>query len=290
MAVIIMRMRFFTRALRSLRHVMHAVWGSARNRLLLLSTPVLIALAAVAVNYDTIAEDIMFRYDHTAGRACRYGTKHLSSNEPRHYDFERARYFLEACRDLDPTWPGVNYHLSRVYFIQRQPIRALMSANAELRLSSTTPEIPQIYYMKGLIEGMIGHYDTAAEDYKAFLSLQPDGFNGWAGYNDYAWVLLKGERAEEALAAIKTGLGKYPDNAWLLTIQTTALYELGRLEEAAEVGARAVVAADALTKEEWRSAYPGNDPRTTADGLATIRRSTRENLEKIRAELAAKAQ
>jgi tetratricopeptide (TPR) repeat protein len=274
-------MRFFAHTYTQLRHMLR----SRRARLALIFLPVVVLVGLLAVRYDRIAEDIMFRYDHTAGRACRYGTKHLSANEPYNYDIERAQYFLEACRELDPTFPAVNYHLARLYFVQRHPIMSLMSVNAEIRVAKGEP-IPEVYYMKGLIEGAIGYYDRAAEDYRTFLSLKPDGVNGWAGYNDYAWVLLKGGRTEEALAAITTGLEKHPGNAWLLTIKSTALFELGRLQEAADAGEKAVKAADALTEAQWRSAYPGNNPDTTEKGLDTIRRSARENLAKIREALA----
>lgn len=139
--------------------------------------------------------------------------------------------------------------------------------------------------MKGLVEGAIGEYDTAAEDYRTFLSLTTFPKNGWAGFNDYAWVLLKGGKPNEALKAIDEGLTRYPDNAWLLTLKTSTLYELSRFPEALESGKAAVIAADKLTEAEWRSAYPGNDPRTAQQGLDTIRRSSRENVEKIRRKL-----
>lgn len=277
-------MRFFARLIRLFHTVLRSWWSDRQTRVMLIFLPTLIIVAALVPHARGISEDVMFAIDPTAERGLRYGSLHMSSNSPHLYDIQRAQKYLEAAREIDPTYPVVNYQLARIYFIQRHPILSLMSTNAEIRNATSTP-MPEVYYMKGLIEGSIGQYDTAAADYRTFLDQVIGAKNGWAAYNDYAWVLLKGGRAEDALAATLEGLEKYPNNAWLLTMKTSTLYELGRFEEAVSVGEAAVTAADMLTESQWRSAYPGNDPRTTENGLNTIRRSARDNLEKVKAAL-----
>lgn len=279
-------MRFFAGTRHSVGDLFRRLWDDKRSRAVLIVLPIVLTVAALAPYARGISEDIMFAIDPTAERGYRYGTLHMSGNNPHLYDIKRAQKYLEAGREIDPTFPVINYQLARIYFIQGHYIRSLMSTNAEIMNAGGDP-IPQVYYMKGLIEGTTGHYDTAAADYKKFLELREESKNGWAGYNDYAWVLLKGGKTHEALDAINAGLKLYPGNAWLLTIQTSTLFELGRLQEALVAGEEAIRAADALTEAEWRSAYPGNNPSITPHGLRTIRSSTRENLEKIKAAIAA---
>ena len=273
-------MRFFAHALRLVHRFFHHEWRNTHSRILFIGIPIIIVVAAIVPRLSTIKEDVMFAVDHTAARAYTYGTIHMSANHPDLYDFKRAQYFLEECREMDPSFPAVNYQLSRIYFIQAHFVLALMSANAEIRNAQSTP-VPEVYYMKGLIEGEMGHYDTAAEDYRTFLELRPDGKNGWAGHNDLAWILLKDNKPADALVTLNAALEKYPMNAWLLTSKASALYEMKRYDEAVPVATQAVASTQALTLAQWRSSYPGNNPETSQRGLATIRKAAVDNLKKI---------
>ncbi len=119
---------------------------------------------------------------------------------------------------------------------------------------------------------------AAAADYEKYFTLAPAN---WAAINDYAWVLLKADLPEAAHEALVWGLQEWPENAWLLNNQATALYELGRYEEARAVAEQAVVAIEKLSQEDWLNSYPGNDPKVADLGLATFKQAAAENLVKI---------
>ena len=124
----------------------------------------------------------------------------------------------------------------------------------------------------------MGDYLGAASDYETYFKVTPAN---WAGINDYSWVLLKADLPEGALAALDWGLKRWPENAWLLNNRATALFELGRYDEAKITAQKAKIAVDALTPEIWTNAYPGNDPLVAPQGLDEFKRASQENLNKI---------
>ena len=137
---------------------------------------------------------------------------------------------------------------------------------------------PNSYYVRGLIEGYMGSYANAADSYERYLATDP---GNWAALNDYAWVLLKSERFEEALKATETGLGYFPDNAWLWNSKAIALFELARYEEARDAVMRASETVGGISEQKWLTAYPGNDPRTAGDGVRTLKDSIAQNMLRI---------
>ena len=103
----------------------------------------------------------------------------------------------------------------------------------------------------------------------------------WAATNDLAWVLLKAKRYEDALVAIDKVIALWPENPWLLNSKATALYELGRLEEAKVAADAAGIAVMKITEAEWSRAYPGNDPLIAGEGLKAFRDAVHANIHTI---------
>lgn len=206
-----------------------------------------------------------------------YGDMHFTSMEKEWYDVDAAEYFYRLAHSRDPKLPFVNHQLARIEFLRSNYLDGLILINRELEVN---PEpSPSSYYIRGLIEGFAGMYDLAAKDYEHYLTLDP---TNWAAINDYAWVLLKAGRSQEALDATTRGLGYFPHNPWLLNSNAIALYEEGRLDEARVQVRLALETALALTEEEWLIAYPGNDPRIAQDGLHALGDSVRKNARMIR--------
>src|SRR6185503_11461879 len=98
----------------------------------------------------------------------------------------------------------------RVAFLKGDFNKAL--ARIDLQISLHSDKVPSSYYVRGLIEGFMGDYESAARDYKIYLKGDP---TNWAAGNDYAWVLLKADKPKEALEVIDSVIPFWKENPWL---------------------------------------------------------------------------
>lgn len=218
-------------------------------------------------------EDIMFRLFPSAARGFAYGERHFNDRDPNLYDFPRAEYFFKKAGLLDPTYPYLQHELARIYFLRGDFGEALTHIN--LQISKYGDATPNSYYVRALIEGFQGDYTDSAADYRRYIPHDP---TNWAARNDLAWVLLKSKEPADALATLDEVLPLWPHNPWLLNTKATALYELRRLTEAHTTVDMAAASVITLTGAEWLVPYPGNDPRTAADGVATIQSAVLQNM------------
>ena len=227
-----------------------------------------------------LAQDISFYAAPTAEKAMRAGEWSMSSREGA-YDLPRAARYFEKAAALDPSYPYVYHQLARVEFLEGDLALALLYINRQIRQHGDSA--PNSFYMRGLIRGYIGQYGRAALDYAHYLEFDP---GNWAAINDYAWVLLKAGKHEQARVAIEKGLADFPDNVWLLNSYATALFEEGRKEDARAVLEKATAHLDSLTHEAWLVAYPGNDPKLAEQGIDALRASIADNMHRIESESA----
>lgn len=230
--------------------------------------------ARIAVEH--IYEDISDAVAPDAERAFLFGEKHFSSRSD-DYDIVRAERFFVSAMTRDADLPLVRHELARVYFLKGDFPKALGFINAQVALHGD--EFPNAYYVRGLILGYMGNYDAAVSDYRQFLRSEP---HNWAAINDYAWVLLKADRPEDALHATVNGLGEFPDNPWLLNTNATALYELGFREAAHTQAYRALLMSVSVTPEQWLTAYPGNDPMIAVQGITAFQSAIIANIHTTR--------
>lgn len=221
-------------------------------------------------------EDIALRFEQSAARASAYGERHFNSRYRALYDINRAEVLYKKAFALDPQYPYVNHQLARVAFLRGNFVEALAYINTEIDLHGE--EEANTYYIRALIEGYAGDYAASARDYDHYLKREP---GNWATMNDYAWVLLKAGRAKEAADVTAKGIALFPDNPWLLNSHATALYEVHSYEDALAFVQKASAAVANLTEKEWLHAYPGNDPRSAAQGMASFRAAVQKNLEII---------
>jgi len=231
--------------------------------------------------FDGFARPAVVAYEHIAfavapspARADAYGHRHLDAREyPALYDIDRAEYFYKELEKIDPTYPYLYHQLARIEFLRGHFHDALSYINKEIAAHGA--DEPNTYYVRGLIEGYMGRYDQAVDDYAIFLKTNP---NNWAAINDYAWVLLKANQPEEALEVLENGpLGHTIPNAWLLNSKAIALYELGRIPEALEAVTAASALAENVKEADWLKAYPGNDPKIAGQGIDALKRSIEKN-------------
>lgn len=258
------------------------IWNTTRAHLRAAALAVLFALAlwlawvSAPQGVQNVFEDIAYRFDPSAARVFEYGERHFNSREGEAYDVDRAEYFFKLAAAKDPTIPYLYHELARVSFLKGDFTKAL--SQIDFQISTQGDTTPNSYYVRGLIEGYIGLYDASIRDYEHFLSFDR---RNWAAINDYAWVLLKAGRARDAVVASAGGLSIFPDNAWLLNTNAIGLYELGYLEPARVQARKAALAASKVTEGEWLVAYPGNDPRVAAEGIAALQKSALQNMHTI---------
>ncbi len=251
--------------------------GKARKEfLLLLVSLIVVGVTGTTVFNKNIHEDIMLRVAPSAERALRYGEAHLDASHSESYDIDRAEMLFLRAQRLNLKLPLVQHQLSRVSFLRGDFDQALKYIENELS-SNPTPSNTS-HYMRGLILGYMDRFDEAAISFETYL--RTDSKN-WAAINDYAWVLLKAGRTQEALIAVDWGLLFWPDNVWLLNSKATALFEMGRTEKAYMTIAHAHEILHTLDEAEWSRAYPGNDPLIAREGVKVFNESVEENMHTI---------
>jgi len=237
---------------------------------------VALAILFLRVPPDYMYENISFAFDPSASRAFAYGEQHFSSASPDSYDVGRAEYFFNIAVAKDPTLLYVHHELARISFLHGEFPDAMKQINLQITMHGDTT--PNSYYIRGLIEGFMGDYADSAKDYEHFLQFDP---HDWAAINDYAWVLLKAGRAKDAEVATAAGIAYFPNNPWLLNSNATALYELKEYPEALVSAQKALATVQNLTEAEWLHAYPGNDPKIGAQGLAAFKVAVADNMHTI---------
>lgn len=230
-------------------------------------------IAGISVQFY---ERIMWALDPSAERAWKYGERHFDGHTVFLYDVDEAEYFLREAQKRDPLLPYVHHELARIAFLRGDFGTAIGYINAQIALHGDTT--PNSYYVRGLIEGYMGDYTSAAKDYEYFLKFSP---HNWAGINDYAWVLLKDGRAKEAAEATEDALQYFPDNPWLLNSSAIALFEIGEIEKARERAQNAWTEVQKVQDQDWLKSYPGNDPAIADEGIKTFRAAVLENMHRI---------
>ncbi len=232
------------------------------------------ALVLYGVWTTTLSEKMMLFFSPSAERAFEHGSRHIdATNSPKAYDIKIAEYFFEKANRFDPEYPYLQHQRARIAFLNGDFKTAMLRIDQEIEMYGA--EHPNSYYVRGLIEGFASDYQNAALDYARYLSSDP---TNWAAINDYAWVLLKDGRAREAIVATARGLSFFPDNPWLLNTNAIALYEIELVEPALEQARKAETAAHDVSEYDWLMAYPGNEPRSAGSGIATLHKSTHDNI------------
>ncbi len=242
-----------------------------------LSGAIVLIIVGIALAPLYIKERAMLFLAPSADKAFEYGLRHINTPERGIYDLEKAEYFFSETARMDNSYPFVHHQLARIDFLNGEYALALAHVNTEIALM-TGEKRAAPFYLRGLIEGYMEDYEASVVDYRQYVALHSEG---WEGRTDLAWALVKTKRFDEALAVLDEGLLHSPENAWLLSVRATVLYEMGRIDEALTTIRRASARVDNITEESWHAAYPGNDPAAAKTGIATLRSATKKNLELI---------
>ncbi|HEV3245027.1 MAG TPA: hypothetical protein VG102_01580 [Candidatus Paceibacterota bacterium] len=237
---------------------------------LLFSSPVAHAF------FEDQYENLEYALHPSPALAYEIGARHFDGTNPAEYDIDRATYFFQLAAEQDPTYPYLYHELARISFLKGNYAHALAQINFQISMHGDSE--PNSYYERALIEAYMGDYADAGRDYQYFLKFDP---NGWAGLNDYAWVLLKTGRPHDALDITQQGVARFPDNPWLLNTNSIALYEVGDIKDAKTQVQAAETAVANITQAQWLQAYPGNDPSIAAEGIAALKHAIDVNMHSI---------
>ena len=221
-------------------------------------------------------EDTSFALAPSGEKAFEIGERHFGGQDVNNYDVRRAAKYFQKAKALDPNLLYVHHELARIAFLHGDFGTAMAQIDTQIAMHGK--ETPNSYYVRGLIEGYMGDYASAAKDYEEFLKVDP---HNWAAVNDYAWVLLKDNRPQEAADATEEALKYFPENPWLLNSSAIALYEIGEIEKALERVQKAWAHVQNVQEKEWLHSYPGNDPAIAGEGISTFRGAVSENMHRI---------
>lgn len=187
------------------------------------------------------------------------------------YDLKLAETFYRVAAFFEPESPFFHYQLARVFFVENK----LMEAKSEIDLAlNRDPANQRAFYIRGLIDGFAGEYNEAVADFEKFTAWSPEE---WAGWNDLAWANYKAGDFNKAREAALAGLKISEANPWLLNNLGLAYAGLGEEAKARKALEAAKKYASSLAVEDWRAAYPGNDPTSDLWSLAEFRSDLRHN-------------
>ncbi|MDP3785184.1 MAG: tetratricopeptide repeat protein [bacterium] len=206
----------------------------------------------------------------------REGNYYFGSGE---YDLERAERAFERAVGIEPGILWGHYQLARIYFIKEEFEKALEEINLELEFN---PENLRSLYVRGLIYGYGGELEKAEEDFRNFTRWAP---KEWAGYNDLAWILAVREKYEEAREVILRSFEEVPgarENPWLFNSLGVAELNLKEHPEAEKSFKKARELSGKLSENDWRLAYPGNNPDSFEFQLKAFQEAIETNLQKAR--------
>jgi Tfp pilus assembly protein PilF len=186
-----------------------------------------------------------------------------AGSEQKEYDIFRADRLYDRVLAIDPTIPWPWYQKGRIAFLQRDYEQALIYLDT-FQAVADRPR-PRAIYLQGVILGFLGRLEAALERLRAFYEIDSDS---WYIYNNLAWVYFQLGQFDDMNIISATGLEMHPDNPWLLMNRSLALYNLGQTEPAKTFINQSYEQAARLSKVDWSTTYPGNDPAVASMGLA----------------------
>jgi len=188
------------------------------------------------------------------------------------FDIPKAQKWYFWANVFDTKIPNLHYQLARTNLINSQFEKGIAEIKQELK---NYPENKRSFYVKGLLDSYAERNDDAEEDFKQFIAWKP---NGWAAYADLSWVQIKKEKYEEVIETTNVGLQYFSENPWLLSNQGLAHYRMEDYALAKTDLEKAKKLSEKLTADDWKKAYPGNDPQDATQGVADVQAIISYNL------------
>lgn len=198
------------------------------------------------------------------------------------YDIEKARQHYElAVLEAPKANPLPWYQLSRIDFIQGRFDAAIAKLDTQLKYFGD--EIPNVYYMKGLVHAFrANHYNGQTSDwqdaemnFRQFLTYEPT--SPWARI-DLAWVYFAQDKFDEMFEVLEPVKDAERENPWWLNMYGLAYLNTGQAEKALYWFQKAEQQVGSLTVEDWARVYPENNPADWPQGLREFQAAIRDNV------------
>jgi len=255
---------------------------------------VLIALMGVVIFYYYRAElgSVLWKtfrlaqpailLNEDAQLALDIGNYYLNAGNTGVYDLEKAQKYFNKSLEIDPSISGPWLKLGTIDFLGGYFWSAIAKFNKQLEFHGDMNArfFMRTHYMRGLTFGYIGFLGDAKADFLNLLVWNKglENETSWAYYNDLAWIYFQMGDYQRTEEVAEEALLSYPDNPWLLNMRGVALLNLERKDVARTILSRAIEEGRKLTEEDWKRAYPGNDPRLAGQGLSAMIEALEFNL------------
>lgn len=198
------------------------------------------------------------------------------------YDLDRAEAAFKKVLEIDPAKINANYQLGRIYLVRADYDKAITHLDKELKLN---PLSFRSLYVRGIAYGYRWQGDDpeyAEQSIMAFINAHP---KEWGGYNDLAWVQSKrgkDKRAKETIQGAMKKANGAKDNPWIWNALGVAELNLEEYLNAAKSFENALLLAKKINLQQWREAYPGNDPAKAEEGIMKFIGAIEGNLERTK--------
>lgn len=197
------------------------------------------------------------------------------------YDLAKARAaYAEAITEGNGSEAIMaEYQLGRIDFLEAKLDSAIV--HFERVIEHSKDDLPAAYYMLGLAYAYRAKFNDSATDWReaeaAFLQfLEQVPESPW-GRTDLSWIYFAQGKYAAMFPLLTEGIKHNPDSPWLHNMYGLALLNVGRSDEATTHFKTAGELAAKLTPTDWGRAYPGNDPASWDQGLASFRDAIRKN-------------
>lgn len=189
---------------------------------------------------------------------------------PEQYDLGKARYhYTEAIKASSTEHVLAWYQLARIDFLEGKFDAALHKLDTQLEYFGD--EIPNVYYMKGLVYGFRADWygnevdwERAEANFLQFIEYMPT--SPWARI-DLAWIYFSQGDFASMLAVLDPIYEAEQSNPWYLNMYALALMNTGEVAEAYKLFVRVEALVPTLTPADWALVYPDNNPADWAQGL-----------------------
>lgn len=206
---------------------------------------------------------------YVSQKAAGIGNYYFNGGE---YNLNKAeKFYKKALKFDDKNWYAY-YQLARIDFVKNRFYSGIINIDRALAID---PENKRSYYVRGLLNGYRGNYDEAEKDFQNFIAWHS---NEWAGYADLSWIYINDGKYEEAILTASNALSIFPENVWLYANKGLAQYKLGRYDEAKADLETAKKLAEKINSNDWKRAYPGNNPADAEKGVEEIKTAINYNL------------